>query len=74
MEIKRSGSQPSPKGPADNFTGSVRIDPLFDPPEPACASGALVTFAPGAWTAWHYPSAKESCERLGVIHTFGRSP
>jgi len=53
MEIKRSGSQPSRKGPADNFTGSVRIDPLFDPPEPARASGASVTFEPGARTAWH---------------------
>jgi quercetin dioxygenase-like cupin family protein len=53
MEIKRSGSQPSLKGPAENFTGSVRIDPLFDPPEPARTFGALVTFEPGARTAWH---------------------
>jgi quercetin dioxygenase-like cupin family protein len=53
MEIKRSGSQRSLKGPTENFTGSVRIDPLFNPPEPARAYGALVTFEPGARTAWH---------------------
>ena len=44
MEIKRSGSQPSSKGPADYFTGDVRIDPLFNPPEPARAMGVSVTF------------------------------
>jgi quercetin dioxygenase-like cupin family protein len=53
MEIRRSGSQPSGKGPADWFTGTVRIDPLFSPPEPARVAGALVTFEPGARTAWH---------------------
>ena len=53
MEIKRIGSQPSGKGPAEYFTGSVRIDPLFQPPEPARARGASVTFEPGARTAWH---------------------
>ena len=53
MDIKRSGAQPSAKGPADWFTGTVRIDPLFSPPEPARVSGALVTFEPGARTAWH---------------------
>lgn len=53
MEINRSGSRPSLKGPAENFTGSVRIDPLFDPPGPARTFGALVTFEPGARTAWH---------------------
>jgi quercetin dioxygenase-like cupin family protein len=53
MEIKRSGSQPSAKGPSDWFTGTVRIDPLFTAPAPARASGALVTFEPGARTAWH---------------------
>ena len=53
MEIKRSGSQPSGKGPAHWFTGAVRIDPLFSPPEPARVAGALVTFEPGARTAWH---------------------
>lgn len=53
MHIKRSGSQPSAKGPADWFTGTVRIDPLFSAPEPARVAGAHVTFEPGARTAWH---------------------
>jgi quercetin dioxygenase-like cupin family protein len=53
MEIKRSGSQPSGKGPADWFTGTVRIDPLFTAPTPARVAGASVTFEPGARTAWH---------------------
>ena len=53
MEIKRSGSQPSSKGPADWFTGTVRIDPLFQANAPARAAGASVTFEPGARTAWH---------------------
>ena len=53
MEIKRGGSQPSRKGPADWFTGSVRIDPLFQAAEPARGQGAAVTFEPGARTAWH---------------------
>src|SRR4051795_12531015 len=53
MDIKRSGSQPSGKGPGDWFTGTVRIDPLFSPPDPARVAGALVTFEPGARTAWH---------------------
>jgi quercetin dioxygenase-like cupin family protein len=53
MEIKRNGSQPSGKGPADYFTGTVRIDPLFQAPDPARLRGASVTFEPGARTAWH---------------------
>jgi quercetin dioxygenase-like cupin family protein len=53
MEIKRSGSQPSGKGPAAYFTGSVRIDPINEPAEPARVAMALVTFEPGARTAWH---------------------
>ncbi|MCP1222730.1 cupin domain-containing protein [Acetobacter orientalis] len=53
MDIKRIGSQPSVKGPADWFTGTVRIDPLFNPPEPAQVTTALVTFETGARTAWH---------------------
>jgi len=53
MEIKRSGSQPSGKGPAEYFTGTVRVDPLFAPPDPARVVGASVTFEPGARTAWH---------------------
>jgi quercetin dioxygenase-like cupin family protein len=53
MDIKRNGSQPSNKGPADHFTGSVRIDPLFQADDPARVVGASVTFEPGARTAWH---------------------
>jgi quercetin dioxygenase-like cupin family protein len=53
MEIKRVGSQPSTKGPADWFTGTVRIDPLLQTTAPAPAAGASVTFEPGARTAWH---------------------
>ena len=53
MDIKRSGSQPSGKGPSDYFTGAVRVDPLFEAPEPARVRGALVTFEAGARTAWH---------------------
>jgi quercetin dioxygenase-like cupin family protein len=53
MEIKRSGSQPSGKGPSEYFTGTVRIDPLLAPPDPARVVGASVTFEPGARTAWH---------------------
>ena len=53
MDIKRSGSRASSKGPAEWFTGSVRIDPLLDAPEPARVAGAHVTFEPGARTAWH---------------------
>jgi quercetin dioxygenase-like cupin family protein len=53
MEIKRAGSQPSNQGPADWFTGAVRIEPLMQPIAPARAAGARVTFEPGARTAWH---------------------
>jgi quercetin dioxygenase-like cupin family protein len=53
MEIKRSGSQPSAKGPADYFTGSVRIDAPFAGEDPARVGGATVTFEPGARTGWH---------------------
>ncbi len=53
MQIIKSGSQPSGKGPAEYFTGTVRTDPLFSPPEPARVAMALVTFEPGARTAWH---------------------
>jgi len=53
MEIKRNGSQSSIKGPADWFTGTVRIDPLFQPNEARRAGAATVTFEPGARTAWH---------------------
>jgi quercetin dioxygenase-like cupin family protein len=53
MAVKRNGSQPSGKGPDEYFTGTVRIDPLFDAPDPARARGASVTFEPGARSAWH---------------------
>jgi quercetin dioxygenase-like cupin family protein len=53
MEIMRNGTQPSVKGPAEWFTGNVRIDGLFQRPEPARVGGAIVTFEPGARTAWH---------------------
>lgn len=53
MEIIRNGSQQSVPGPADWFTGKTRIDPLFNPHEPARAGAASVTFEPGARTAWH---------------------
>ncbi len=69
MEIKRSGSEPSGKGPAEWFTGVVRIDPLFGPPEPARVSGAMVTFEPGARTAWHTHPLGQT---LIVASGFGR--
>jgi quercetin dioxygenase-like cupin family protein len=53
MDIKRSGTQPSSKGPAEWFTGAVRIDPLFEAPSPSRGRGANVTFEPGARSAWH---------------------
>jgi len=53
MEIKRNGAQPSVKGPGENFTGMVRMDPLFLHTAPARGFGASVTFEPGARTAWH---------------------
>jgi quercetin dioxygenase-like cupin family protein len=53
MDIKKNGSQPSGKGPAEWFTGTVRIDPLFQPNGPARGNGSSVTFEPGARTAWH---------------------
>lgn len=53
MDIRRAGGVPSGKGPAEWFTGNVRVDPLFSPPDPARVAGALVTFEPGARTAWH---------------------
>jgi len=53
MEMKRAGTQPSTRGNADWFTGTVRLDPLFQAPAPARAAGAMVTFEPGARTAWH---------------------
>jgi quercetin dioxygenase-like cupin family protein len=67
MKITRSGTQPSAKGPADWFTGTVRLDPLFTAPAPARAAGAAVTFEPGARTAWHTHPLGQT-----LIVTFGR--
>ncbi|TXM75910.1 cupin domain-containing protein [Methylobacterium sp. WL12] len=67
MEIKRSGSQPSGRGPDDWFTGTVRIDPLFTAPDPARVSGASVTFEPGARTTWHTHPLGQT-----LVVTFGR--
>ena len=53
IEIKRNGSRPSTKGSPDWFTGPIRVDPLFQAPDPARVSGGQVTFEPGARTAWH---------------------
>ena len=53
MEIQRVGSQPSVPGPSEWITGTVRIDPLLQAPDPALVQGASVTFEPGARTAWH---------------------
>lgn len=53
MKITRAGTNPSVRGPADWFTGTVRIDPLFQTEPPARGGGAMVTFEPGARTAWH---------------------
>ncbi len=69
MEIKRSGSQPSGHGPADYFTGTVRVDPLFQTPDPARVVGATVRFEPGARTAWHTHPLGQS---LVVTAGFGR--
>src|SRR5882762_12016255 len=66
MEIKRVGTQPSTKGPVDWFTGTVRIDPLFQANAPARAAGANVTFEPGARTAWHTHPVGQT-----LIVTFG---
>jgi quercetin dioxygenase-like cupin family protein len=67
MEIKRAGSRPSGKGSEDYFTGTVRIDPLNQPAEPARATCAHVTFEPGARTAWHTHPLGQT-----LIVTFGR--
>ena len=67
MDIKRSGSQPSGKGPSEYFTGSVRIDPLFDAPDPARLAGASVTFEPGTRTAWHTHQASPDADCDGWL-------
>jgi quercetin dioxygenase-like cupin family protein len=77
MEVKRNGSQPSRKGPEDWFTGSVRIDPLFQSPEPARAGAGQVTFEPGARTAWHTHPLGQTLiitSGLGWVHRDGGGP
>ena len=69
MEIKRVGTQPSGKGPSSWFTGTVRVDPLFEAPEPARVRSAHVTFEPGARTAWHTHPLGQT---LIVTSGFGR--
>ena len=70
MEIKRAGSQPSGKGPAEYFTGTVRLDPLIQAPDPARVNSTSVTFEPGARTAWHtHPFG----QTLIVVAGFGRA-
>ncbi len=65
--ITRAGSQPSARGPADHFTGSVRFDPLFAAAESAPFAGAYVTFEPGARTAWHtHPAGQRLVVTAGV--------
>ena len=67
MQITRAGSQPSSKGPADWFTGTVRIDPLFTAPAPARTAVNTVTFEPGARTAWHtHPLGQTLIVLLGL--------
>jgi quercetin dioxygenase-like cupin family protein len=70
VDITRAGSKPSAKGPADWFTGTVRIDPLFQAPAPARAAAAAVTFEPGARTAWHTHPLGQT---LIVTAGFGRA-
>ncbi|MBE1298065.1 MAG: cupin domain-containing protein [Rhodobacteraceae bacterium] len=67
MKIIRSAANPSMKGPADWFTGTVRIDPVFQAEAPGRVAGAHVTFEPGAHTAWHTHPAGQT-----LIITFGR--
>jgi quercetin dioxygenase-like cupin family protein len=74
MVIRRSGSQPSSQGSADYFTGSVRVDPLFEAPTPARVRGALVTFEPGARTAWHtHPLGQTLIVTAGWVQREGGS-
>ena len=77
MEIKRIGSQPSGKGPAEYFTGTVRIDPQFSAPAPARAVAAIVTFEPGARTAWHTHPVGQTLhvlDGLGLVQSAGKAP
>jgi quercetin dioxygenase-like cupin family protein len=77
MELKRVGSQPSGKGPAEYFSGTVRIDPLFQAHEPARTSGASVTFEPGARSAWHTHPLGQTLivtAGCGLTQCWGKAP
>jgi quercetin dioxygenase-like cupin family protein len=69
MEIKRSGSRPSAKAPAEYFTGTVRQDPIIEAPAPARVRAIVVTFEPGARTAWH---AHPLGQTLYILSGLGR--
>ncbi|TLY64243.1 MAG: cupin domain-containing protein [Gammaproteobacteria bacterium] len=72
MDIKRSGSQPSGLGPGEYFTGTVRIDPLFEAPDTARVRGASVTFEPCARTAWHtHPLGQTLIVTAGRVQRWG---
>jgi hypothetical protein len=73
--VTRNGSRPSQRGPAESFTGSARIDPLFDATESSRAAGASVTFEPGARTAWHtHPRGQTLTVTAGSGRTGRRDP
>jgi quercetin dioxygenase-like cupin family protein len=77
MELKRVGSQPSAKGPTEYFSGTVRIDPLFQATAPARASGASVTFEPGARSAWHTHPLGQTLivtSGCGLTQCWGKAP
>lgn len=74
MKITRAGSNPSTKGPEDWFSGTVRIDPMFEAEEPGRVSGSAVTFEPGARTAWHTHPAGQTLivtAGLGLVQREG---
>lgn len=74
MDIERNGSQPSAKGPAEWFTGNVRIDPLFNPNDARRTNGSIVTFEPGARTAWHAHAQGQTLivtSGCGLIQSWG---
>lgn len=77
MQIKRSGTQASIVGPPEYFSGTVRIDPLFQPVAPARAAGASVTFEPGTRTAWHTHPLGQTLivtSGLGLTQCWGEAP
>jgi len=77
MEIRRGGSQPSAKGPQEYFTGTVRIDPLFQSAAPGRGLGASVTFEPSARTAWHSHPLGQALivtAGFGFVQSWGGAP